>query len=242
MAKRQLSNYRTDIRAITDLDSTDLPDATLDMFLRDGARYAQRFNQGLWPFFEELWTFDTVDEQAAYDMDTEVAEDHASDYLVAQIRTVRRDDLTLIPWNRDTYERTVRVDATTEGKPSYWTLWGENLTLYPVPDGIYTLTVRGWRKGMNWIGDGTTATVVSDMPEEFDDAILQWALGDTYAHQDEPATSLYYHNRADLTLTQLEDQYDQSIPTDIVMNRGSAGGRMGPRPMEEAPFWWEALN
>ena len=216
MAKLTVAEFRTQIRDVLDLDASDLPDALLDQFLIQGMRYAQRWNQGLWPEYENTWTFTLTSGVDTYTL-TDLASNDANGYLIGNVRDVRSDDRkSFVYLSRDDFDRQVSRDNTSSGSPSIWSPRGTSIRVFPTPDAAYEIDVFGWRKPVNWVSEG--AGGVSDLPEEFDDAILAYALGMAYAQQDEGQTSVFWLNLADVHLVQLEDAVDQMPPVDLVMN------------------------
>jgi hypothetical protein len=59
------ATIRQFVRDITDLDTADLPDSLLNMYIRDGY-YRILDLEKRWKFLEETFTFNTVVDQRAY--------------------------------------------------------------------------------------------------------------------------------------------------------------------------------
>lgn len=225
---KTVDDFRTRIRAIIDLDASDLPDAMLDEFILQGARYAQRWNQAQWPFYHTSWTHTWPADTATQ---TLVQIQGSSDDVVDSVRYVRSDDVRLFKYlSESDFHRLIDRDNTSSGVPSVWSpsLSGTEMTVWPAPSVATEIVVYGFKSPSNWVSEG--AGGVSDMPEEFDDAILAYALGKTYASQDEGQTSVFWLNMADVHLTQLEDRYDSGPPVDLVMNGGAVSSWMPETP------------
>lgn len=237
MAKLQVSDYRARIREIIDLDESDLSNTMLDLFITQGMRYAQRWNQGLWPFYENRWTYELVAGTHTYTHALLESNDGNS-YTIAHVRDARTDDLKqLVYLSRSDFEQQVKRDNTTSGEPRVWTPATQNsIRFWPTPDANTEVDLYGWREPTNWVAEG--AGGVSDMPEDFDDAILYYALGQTYAQQDEGQTSVYWLNMADVVLVALEDKYDQLPPVSAVMN-GRPGWVWESETLGRLPFDFE---
>lgn len=229
----QLSQFRELIRLTLDLDATDLPDTLVDEWVRDGATRAQTHRQE-WPFFEHDWTFTGVSEQSTYTLaDIQGADPEA----IAEIRQVRGPSWDLRWQDIATRDRYRSRDSDSTGSPSYWSQWSNgDVVLDPAPDNSTdTFAVRGFQKPKDWVADG--ASGVSDMPVEFDTPILNWALGRAYAQQDEPSTSLYYADMADLRLSELTRYYDDPSPAVSVTMGGDYNRNM--YPLMDPRFAWE---
>lgn len=232
MAKLTVQNYRDRARTIIGLDSNDLGDDLLDLFLTQGMRYAQRWNQGLWPAYLNTWTATLVADQADYTL-TALAANDGNNYTIAHIRTIRSDTSNRFTYlSREDFDRTIARDHTASGNPYVWSPRdSDTIRLYPTTDSVITVDIHGWRDPENWVDDGTGG--VSDLPEEFDDAILAYMLGKVYAQQDEGQTSVFWLQMADVHLAALEDAVDQPPPVDMAMNsvpadlkRHDASGRL----------------
>jgi hypothetical protein len=215
MAKLTLQEYRDTIRSVIDLDELTLNDTLVDLFVTQGMRYAQRWNQGLWPSYGHTWTVTLTSGTRDYTYDTLEVGD-ASSYTIAHVRDVRSDDRnSFVYLSRPDFDGQVARDSTASGSPYVWSPRdSDTIRFYPEPNAAIAVDIFGYREGTNWVALGTE----SDLPEMFDDAILAYALGKAYAQQDEGQTSIFWLQMADVHLTQLEDMFDQPPPVDMVMN------------------------
>jgi hypothetical protein len=204
----------------------------VDEWIRDGATKAQTARQR-WPFFLVEWAFNTAASTASYTFTT--IEAGESPDTIAEITRIRGPNwpLRYQPMRvRDDVNQTVGSETT--GPSKYWSVWPDGtVVLDPIPTGIETMTVFGYREPRDWVSDGVAAT--SDMPKDFDSVILNWATGRAYAQQDEPQTSLYYLDLANLRLQEMALWYDDPMPLDnVVLNGGwRRSGLRDPR------FVWE---
>lgn len=225
-----LEDFRSLIRDTLDLELADLPNNLVDEWIRDGATRAQTRRQQ-WAFFEYDWTFTATGGQSNYTLafiKGSTGED------VAEIRQVRGPSWDLKWQDIATRDRFNGRNSSSSGSPSYWSQWNNgDLVLDPAPVDNDTFVVRGYKKPKDWVSLNTA----SDMPQEFDSPILNWALGRAYAQQDEPQMALYYADMADLRLQELERFYDDPSPAISVTMGGdykrSASSLMDPR------FSWE---
>ena len=118
MPKRTVSDYRSDIRTQLDLDETDLPDAMLDTYIRAGARYAQRWNQGLWPFYETSWTYAWPASTATA---TYATIQGASTEEIYKVRYVRSDDVNVFQYLSEAdFHRRIDRDNANSSTPRIW--------------------------------------------------------------------------------------------------------------------------
>jgi hypothetical protein len=211
-----LQDYRDLIRNTLDLGAADIPDSLVDEWVRDAATKCQTARQQ-WPFYESKWTFNTVASTASYAYGViQSADNH-----IGEIVRVKGPnwDLEYQPMRvRDAMNPT--VGSETSGPPQYWSVWPDStLVLDPVPTGVESIAVYGFTEPEDWVSDGAAA--VSDIPDLFDTVILNWATGRAYAQQDEPQTSVFYLDLAQLRLEELKIYFDDPRPLDnVILNGG----------------------
>lgn len=228
-----LTDFRQLVRTHLDLDDEDLPDLLVDEFIRDASQRAQYHRH--WPFYSTVWTFETAIGEASYPLANFTHATNA-EYVCDEIVKVRGDNRELQRQEAYRAELYNPLDSVSTGDPMYWSMWGlDVIDLDPVPTRVETITVRGYRKPVDWVSIGAAAT--SDLPEPFDRAILEWALGRAYAHQDEPDTSVYFLDMSDGRLTELRKRFDDVGPAeDIVFN---GGGPRAQYALSDGRTWWE---
>ena len=87
----------------------------------------------------------------------------------------------------------------TPSRPLYFTEWGEIINLYPKPDAIYPITVRGYRKpSYNWVSD-TSLTV--DCDERFHLPLAYYAISQAYRRQEDNEMATSYKQSFDEAVT-----------------------------------------
>lgn len=208
---RTLDDFRSFIRTVADLDATELPNVLVDQWIREAAEKVQRHKNN-WPFYQASWTVATVAGTQAYDIPTigsidEIESIVASNRLLEGVGygAARRSFPPPIP----------------SGPPVVWTRWGSDLLLFPIPSGVETLTIYGYKSPTDWVADGAGGT--PDTPAEFDQVILDWATGTMFAQQEDTALAVSYWDKANLRLVELEDAYNDLPPSPIVYNSVSFG-------------------
>lgn len=156
-AQMTAQGLRDVVRDITDLDTTDLPDGLLNMFIRDG--YYRILDSGdRWPFLEKSFTFNTVAEQRPY-----VIADFTADPIAEVISIVDPVGVgyRLNMIGHDEAEATYIGSYDISGDPLFYTVWEGRIHLYPKPNNARTLNVRAYREPIDWI---TTAGNVDASP------------------------------------------------------------------------------
>lgn len=178
-----LDQIRLMTRAQLDLDDTDLPDALLDNFVRDG--YERIINmERRWPFFEQTWTVPV----AAGDpliMPIDLAE---ADSLVGTNgkrlhRVTRR-------WAEDRFNVVTPTTGTTGG---FWYPLGRQIYVLPNVSVAETYQIVGFRLPSDWVSLGASAEVDADPRLHM--AIVWYACSAGYAQQEDEVLEQTYMNR-----------------------------------------------
>lgn len=188
MSHHTLQNIRDFVRGHLDIEEDDLSNAVLDHFIREGSKRVERAEKR-WPFYEKEWSFNTVAGTSDYTL-TSIANDISE---VGALISPRQP----LDWiGRDEADRWFPLQSATTGYPVAFSQWAEELRLYPTPDAVYTIIVRGYRKPTEWVDAGAGAT--PDMHEDLRNCVAQWALARAYAQQDDPEmASLFERQFAD---------------------------------------------
>lgn len=141
------ANLRDTVRDITDLDTEDLPDSLLNLYLRDGY-YRILDIEKRWNFLEKSFTFNTVAEQRAYPVANFTADPMAQIVSIVDNTGV---GLRLDMVSHDEAETTYVGSYDTSGDPLFYSIWEGNIHLFPKPNNVRALTVRGYREPTDWI-------------------------------------------------------------------------------------------
>ena len=186
-----LQNIRDHARSILDLDTTDLPDAMMDLWIREATFRVERYKHR-WPFYESTWSFATASA--------------VKDYAFTAIGTgdlrepVRLSgpnfELTYI--GADEGDQGFLRNQTATGDPVYWRVWGSTIRLYPTPGGVATINVRGYRNPIDWVAVGAGGQ--PDMPDDLHQCIVQWTLHRAYLQQEDVEMASMYSQMFSTTL------------------------------------------
>jgi len=178
-----LQNLRDIVRLQTDLDAEDLPNTVLDGYLREG--FDRTFAAELrWPFFEHSWTLTLAALATTIALPTSPE--------VAFFMRVRSDtDEMLVQLAQTFAEDNFTGDGTTDD-PSFYSVWGSTVYLWPVPSGTArSYTARGYRKP-TW---SATPTVEVDGDDRLHQAIAHYAVALAYAQLEDAELEAVYMNR-----------------------------------------------
>ena len=144
------ATLRSTVRSITDLDTEDLSDSLLNLYLRDGY-YRILDLEKRWSFLETSFTFNTVAEQRSYSIAGFTADP------IGQIVSIMDDNgvgLSLDMVAEDMAEKTYVGSYDTSGDPLFYSIWNGQIKLYPKPNNVRTLRVRGYREPIDWVTTG----------------------------------------------------------------------------------------
>ena len=149
-AQMTATSLRQTVRDITDLDEGDLPDSLLNLYIRDGY-YRILDIEKRWTFLEKSFTFNTVAEQRAYPIANFTADPMSQIVSIVDNTGI---GLRLDMVSHDEAESTYVGAYDTSGDPLFYSIWNGNIHLFPKPNNVRTLTVRGYREPIDWVTDG----------------------------------------------------------------------------------------
>jgi hypothetical protein len=144
------ADIRSAVRSITDLDSTDLSDSLLDLYIRDGY-YRILDTEKRWSFLEYSFEFSTRTGVRAYELST------LTDEPMGQISSIidnRGTGYRMDMIGFDMAEQTYTGSYDTNADPLFYALWGGSIHLYPKPNNVRTLVARGYREPLDWQTEG----------------------------------------------------------------------------------------
>lgn len=185
-----LNEIRAKVREVVDMDSTDVSDALLAMYITDGYERIIALD-GRWPFFEKSWTLTTVADQSAY--------------LVSGIGTGDVREITSVVDPSAGGIRLTMIDhAEAEalwlgandqsGTPRHFSIWQQSIHLWPKPEAAVTLNLRGYRKPTAWYSDGTTEV---DADDRLHQSLVTYTIAQVYQLQEDLEVASFYRQSFD---------------------------------------------
>lgn len=217
MAAMTASAIRSFVRTHLDVDSDELPNELLDLFMRDGAiRIISFFDESpVW--LQSEYYFYTVADQQAYDLDSTAG--MTSPTPLQSVDDVRGANFSLTPRDHRQIRSEYRDDAPS-GRPQAFSQWGRTLYLWPAPattnDYFWVTGIR--QPDWDWV---TSSDQTPDMPEEFHPLIAQWALSRSYAQQDDPEMANFYRSEFSTELKNLAKRWRGTVTAQpLIMNGG----------------------
>ena len=179
-----LTELRTQVRNMVDLDETDLPDAIVDQFAREGFQRIYSLERR-WPYLQETYSFNTVANQREYTISTigDIRE------IISVVDTSQSGArLTLIPY--DNAEEIWLGNTDVPSRPYFYSFWDKKLQLWAKPDAIYPITVRAYRNPVyTWLTD-TSETI--DLDEWFHALLPYFVIARVYQRQEDSDLSAMY--------------------------------------------------
>jgi hypothetical protein len=179
-----LTQLRTQVRNMVDLDEVDLPDSVVDQFAREGFQRIYSLERR-WPYLQETYTFNTVANQREYTIATigDIRE------IISVVDTSTSGArLTLIPY--DNAEEIWLGNTDVPSRPYFYSFWDKKLQLWAKPDAIYPITVRAYRNPLyTWLSD-TEETI--DLDEWFHALLPYFVIARVYQRQEDSDLSTMY--------------------------------------------------
>lgn len=179
-----LTQLRTQVRNMVDLDEVDLPDSIVDQFAREGFQRIYSLERR-WPYLQETYTFNTVANQREYTIATigDIRE------IISVVDTSTSGArLTLIPY--DNAEEIWLGNTDVPSRPYFYSFWDKKLQLWAKPDAIYPITVRAYRNPVyTWLSN-TGETI--DLDEWFHALLPYFVIARVYQRQEDSDLSSMY--------------------------------------------------
>ena len=179
-----LTTLRSQVRDMADLDETDLSNAVIDQFAREGFQRIYALERR-WPILQESYTFNTVANQREYTVSTigDIRE------IISVVDTSTQGArLTLIDYNDAEGIWLGNLDVAS--RPYFYSFWDKKLQLWAKPDIVYPMTVRAFRNPVyTWLTDITENI---DLDEWFHAILPYFVLARVYQRQEDSDLSNMY--------------------------------------------------
>jgi len=233
----QISEMRTYVRSVVDIDSSDIADDTLNRFLGEGYDVIV-YSEKRWPFYEAETSFSTVADTKDYTLATVGASVTTG---LREIAALRTNDHVVDFVGRDAGDVAYPLDVTSTGEPSHWSFWADTVRMYPTPDAVYTVNVRGYKNPTAFGAGSSDATEPSDLPEPFHIVIATYGVARAYEQQEDPDMAVQYLSLFNQELDNLKGRYDDMpAPQPVLLNsRHSGRWRSGAAMPSRLAYSWE---
>lgn len=212
-----LTTLRSQVRDMSDLDETDLSDAVIDQFAREGFQRIYALERR-WPILQATYTFNTVANQREYTISTigDIRE------IISVVDTSAQGArLHLIDYNQAEMVWLGNLDVAA--RPYFYSFWNKKLQLWAKPNIVYPMTVRAFRNPVyTWL---TNITEDIDLDEWFHAILPYFVLARVYQRQeDSDLSNMYLKSFEEGVALARRDLMKASSSQPVVMS----GGRQYP--------------
>ena len=208
-----LTTLRSQVRDMADLDETDLSDAVIDQFAREGFQRIYALERR-WPILQETYTFNTVANQREYTISTigDIRE------IISVVDTSTQGArLTLIDYNDAESIWLGNLDVAS--RPYFYSFWDKKIQLWAKPDIVYPMTVRAFRNPVyTWL---TNITQDIDLDEWFHAILPYFVLARVYQRQeDSDLANMYLKSFEEGVALARRDLMKASSAQPVIMSGG----------------------
>lgn len=224
-----VAELTTFVRDVIDLDESDLPSALIRQYMRDGFDRIITLERR-WPFYETSTNISTVANQRDYPMA------NIGSGTIAEITSIVDDSaagqrLSLI--SIDEAETVWHGSFDVPTRPLFFAKWNDTIKMYPKPDSVYPLTIRGYRKPT--YGWASNPSLEPDLDYRFHTALAYYAISQAYKRQEDSEMTQQYRQSFDeaVQLARKEIMLPSSHRP-MIMSRGNV------RPSSK--YWLESMG
>ena len=185
-----LTQIRSKIREIVDLDTQDLSDTLLNMYIKDGFDRIIALERR-WPFYQKTFTLNTVADQRSYSMAT-IGDGNLREVISLVDTSAVGNRLEFISYDDAESIWVGSYDQTS--RPLYYTFWEDQIHLFPKPNSVYPLVVRGYRKSTDWSASDSTEV---DADSRLHQSLVYYGVAQVYQLQEDIELASFYRKTFD---------------------------------------------
>lgn len=218
MSRMTPADIRTAVRSMMDLDATDLTDAVINLYMRDGYQHIINLERR-WRFLEHSFSFTTVVGQRAYTIDS-ITSQPLREIVSIVVNDSTGTRLELVSFDEAESRYTGALD--TPNRPLFYAVWDDKVHLFPKPDVAYQLNVRAYRDPIDWV----TANTYVDAAESLHFPIVYYIVSRVYQTQENTSMAQMYKQSFDETVAIARKDLtrpDSAAP--LVLSGGKTGRR-----------------
>lgn len=192
-----------------------------------------------YPYYQSTLSFSTVNNVHGYSTLTQTLPSVATKTLtdMAQIISVVNTTDTgnsLIYFDQFKAESIWVGTNDISGIPVYFTIWANQINLYPKPDGVYVMSIRAFRRpSLTWLQDENTNI---DISPDFQLPLVNYVMSRIFQFQEDPEmANTYMRNyEQEITLVQANLTAPNSnqpliMSGGLLLNGAANNG-----------YWWDA--
>tara|TARA_R110002153_G_scaffold45623_1_gene128729 strand:+ start:6823 stop:7485 length:663 start_codon:yes stop_codon:yes gene_type:complete len=190
-----VQELRDAVRLQLDLEVEDLSNALIDLYLLEAFQQTTA-NENRWPWLETSWTVSATSDGLPIDMP-------ATFGVAASVTGEGLQSVSHV--NHSSAEAYYSDDTSGADTADLFSLWGNQLYLWPKSNSVKTVTVRGWRLlSEDWSG---VASGVPDCDSRLHPSMVHYAISRAYAGQEDDQLSAFYlstwQRMISVTMTQI---------------------------------------
>ena len=209
-----LQTLRDQVRDMADLDETDLSNALIDQFAREGFQRIYALERR-WPILQESYTLNTIANRREYTIATigDIRE------IISVVDTSSMGArLTLIDYNQA--EETWLGNLDVASRPYFYSFWNKKIQFWAKPDAVYPIVIRAFRNPLyTWLDDVSEEI---DLDEWFHGILPYFVLSRVYQRQeDEELATMYMKSFEEGVAFARRDLMKASSAQPVVMSAGS---------------------
>lgn len=204
-ANLTLAQMRTFIGELSDLDigfseNDDISTDLVNGFIKEGFQKVVALSNR-WPYYQTTYAFGVGQGTRSYTAFTQTqpvsTPPNASRAItdISQIISVVNSD-TNYQGNALVYIDQAKAESIwvgaqdQEGIPAYFSIWANQLNLWPKPDNNYSFTLRGFRNpSLEWLSDENTAI---DISPQLQLPLINYVMARIFQFQEDPEMSNEY--------------------------------------------------
>lgn len=187
-----MSTLNDMIQSMRNHGFTDTDSATLTELLNDS--YEDVWGREAWPFREASTTMDTVANTATVTL--------PADFGKAVSLVIDSLSLNMIPRRLDSLMHLFSGELTQTGIPYYYYFVGDTMKVYPIPDGVYTITISYIKKFTPMVN----GTDTPDLPSNHR-VVLLGALVSAYDLEDDTDLAVRFEGRFENRLQRVREEW-----------------------------------
>jgi hypothetical protein len=198
----------SDLEISNDPNEADINQNLVIQFIKEGYQRIIALD-GRWPWLQSVWTFNTVNTQRGYSTGFTLTNTSSTAITVPQANQTLNDIREVINLVNNTNggNELIYIDqfkaeqiwCGTDDQPdipAYWSLWGGQINLWPKPNDVYAITMRGYREpSLAWLEDVNGAagsTVYVDLNQEFHMMLVNFVMMRIFQFQEDPEMAAVY--------------------------------------------------
>lgn len=171
------------------LNRTDITDAQIYIWLNNRQRRILQLENVY--FMEKTSTTSTVASQQTYTVPT----DYKDELIITLVDSDSKRSV-LTKWKGSEPEKGY-TDTTKTGKPTNYWLWQDAYYLYPIPDAVYTLSLRYYY----YLTDLSASNTTNELTNKFPDLLIAGATADGFTYLMETAMANDWENKYRIAYT-----------------------------------------